>query len=96
MWLVLCCQKITMNEYPDYIRDEMERASYDKYIAAVHERERWQALSWREKAREIIQKEWRLEKKSLWYLFLAICVIYTVLHVLHIGPPSEDIYELVR
>jgi len=88
-----------MNEYPDYVRDEMERTSYDKYIAAVHENERWQALSWQEKTWKVLQREWKLNKKSLLYLFLAFCVGYTVMHVFRIIPSQdflEDPYQFTR
>lgn len=82
-------------DYPLTARTEMERESYRKYINTEHKKERWNSLSWKRKMQVTfsINNFW----KPFWKLFLAVCVIYTVLHVLDIEPLSqEDYYELMR
>lgn len=82
-------------EYPDSVRNDIERESYRKYIVKKTERELWQSLSFREKISEffngpepILAKQYRMEHfwKPLWQLFIACCIIYTLLHILKIGP----------
>ena len=83
-----------MKKYPNPGRNEIERESYDKYYAALKERERWRALSLRKKFAEVTPGFWY----SLFQFFVAACVIYTVMHVLHIsgktsGEADGDPYE---
>ena len=52
----------------------------------------WDLPSFKKREERLVLERWRMETvwKPLWQLFLAICVVYTVMHVLHIPAPSAD------